>query len=119
MDFDDFGYFCKDPVHDFSQELTLLERSFSVFVIFTEFSLPERVLERSLRVFVKFAVHFRVIFEFCVDLRDFAQFWPDFDASSTRPLSAFAIFDVPKWSIFMDFNDFGNFWKGPVHDFSQ
>ena len=74
MDFDDFRHFCKGPVHDFSQEFTILERSFSVFVIFTEFSLPERVLERSLSVFAKFAVHFCLIFEFCVDLRDFARF---------------------------------------------
>ena len=48
MDFDDFGHFCKGPVHDFSQEFTISERSFCVFVIFTEISLSERVLERSL-----------------------------------------------------------------------
>ena len=77
MDFDDFGHFCKGPVHgpvhDFSQEFTILERSFSVFVIFTEFSLSERVLERSSSAFAKFADHFCLIFEFCVDLRDFAR----------------------------------------------
>ena len=72
MDFDDFGHFCKGPVHDFSQEFTILERFFSVFVIFTEFSLPERALERSLSVFAKCAVHFCLMFEFCVDLRVFA-----------------------------------------------
>ena len=72
MDFNDFGPFCKGPVHDFSQEFTILERSFSVFVIFTEFSLPERALERSLSVFAKFADHFCLLFQFCVDFCDFS-----------------------------------------------
>ncbi len=64
MDFEDFGHFWKGPVHDFSQEFTILERSFSVFVIFTEFSLPERVLERSLSIFTILLRIFMQIFAF-------------------------------------------------------
>ena len=41
MDFDDFDDFCKGPVQDFSQNITVLERSFSVFAIFTDFSFSE------------------------------------------------------------------------------
>ena len=62
-------------VHSSTQlNSTILERSFSVFVIFTEFSLPNKALERSLSVFAKFVVHFVSFSSFasiCVILRDF------------------------------------------------
>ena len=44
--FDDFDDFCQGPVQDFSQNDSLLERSFYVFAIFVDFSLSGPVLER-------------------------------------------------------------------------
>ena len=58
IDFHGFDDFCWGPVQDFSQNDSVLERSYYVFAIFTCFQLSDPLWERSNSVLVKFVANF-------------------------------------------------------------
>ena len=86
----------------------------SVFAIFSDFSVSESILERSLSVFAFLVIIFCVIFTFFDDFRDFDRFGLGFEAF----LEYLCDFYVNFYMLFVDFSDFDDFCKGPVQDFS-
>ena len=56
--FHDFDDFCWGPVQDFSQNDSVLERSYWIFAIFTRFQFSDPLWERSKSVFAKFVANF-------------------------------------------------------------
>jgi hypothetical protein len=69
--FGDFVEFCWTPVQDFSQNESVLERSFYSGANFVDFSLSEHALERSFYSNVILAARLDVIFTFSAELRRF------------------------------------------------